>query len=385
MAEDQEPEYCDLIPNMVEETALLCLAKLPPPIAAVGRCVCRSWRKALANPISLRRSLNIPPDHRLFLALFQTECDPGYLQATHHNTEWLLLRQSSSSSSSFPTFSLCNPLSQISSRINLRSAAANGSVLLPELPALVDNKIVGFQSYSVEDGRWRVVPSFPPGYKDIRLYACAALGDFVYFSGGRNELNGQATASGVRYDTVNQRWESLPDMIMPRIDCTGIVLDDKFVVIGGSYKDGWCTRVHTSGEAYDPETGRWTLLPDLWANGLNYVEESNAAQPAVAVIGGRTLYAMQSHSNDLMRFDPSTNRWVGIGNVGRVCESRYRLRYKLVAMGEEVWVITHAMGTDIRIYCCSPSRNCADIKFTELKVAGVEDFDHVLTCAVLSL
>ncbi|XP_057830199.2 uncharacterized protein LOC131041203 [Cryptomeria japonica] len=216
MPGDEEPEHCDLIPNMVEETALLCLAKLPPPMVAVGRCVCRSWRKALANPTSLRRSLNIPPDHRLFLALFQTNCDPGYLQATHHNTEWLPFPHpslSSSSSSSSPTLSLCNPLSQISSRINLRSVVANGSVLFPELPALVDNKIVGFQSYSVEDGRWSVVPSFPPGYKDITLYACAALGDFVYFSGGRNEVNGQATASGVRYDTVNRRWESLPDMI----------------------------------------------------------------------------------------------------------------------------------------------------------------------------
>ncbi|XP_059068444.1 F-box/kelch-repeat protein At5g60570 [Cryptomeria japonica] len=239
MAEDEEPKYCDLIPSMVKETTLLCLAKLPPPMVAVGRCVCRSWRKALANPTSLRRSLSIPPNHRLFLALFQTECDPGYRQATHHNTEWLLLRKSSSSSSSSssPTLSLCNPLSQISSCINLRSMAVNDSVLFPELPSLVDNKIARFLSYRLEDQRWSVVPSFPSGYKDIRLYACAALGDFIYFSGGRDELNEQATTSGVRYDTVNRRWESLPDMIMSRIDCTGIVLDDKFVVIGGSYKD----------------------------------------------------------------------------------------------------------------------------------------------------
>ncbi|XP_057838480.2 F-box/kelch-repeat protein At5g60570 [Cryptomeria japonica] len=375
-----------ILPNMVDDIGLLCLARLPHSCRAKARCVCRSWRRALANPSSLRRSFNLQsaPEHCLFIALFDTDCDPSYLRATEHNTRWLFIHPSSLQT----TEPLPNPLSQISTdRLNLRSVAAtSANLFLPDIP---DNKIEGFQSYNAEHRRRSAVPFAAPDYKHVRLYACAALGDLVFFSGGQNDVTGTAQSSGCMYDAAKCRWEILPNMIKLRIDCTGIVMDGKFVVIGGSYNDGQFMRVHASGEAYDPKTGRWTLLPDLWANGLNYVDESNAAQPGVAVVGGHTLYTLQSHSNELMRFDPLINRWVSVGFVGGELQRNPCLSYKVIAVGEELWVVEHAMGRDIRIHAGMPPKNCRDgrtvLNFREVKLPELEGFDHVLTCTVLAL
>ncbi|GLJ09116.1 hypothetical protein SUGI_0102080 [Cryptomeria japonica] len=265
-----------ILPNMVDDIGLLCLARLPHSCRAKARCVCRSWRRALANPSSLRRSFNLQsaPEHCLFIALFDTDCDPSYLRATEHNTRWLFIHPSSLQT----TEPLPNPLSQISTdRLNLRSVAAtSANLFLPDIP---DNKIEGFQSYNAEHRRRSAVPFAAPDYKHVRLYACAALGDLVFFSGGQNDVTGTAQSSGCM--------------------------------------------------------------------------------------------------------------WVSVGFVGGELQRNPCLSYKVIAVGEELWVVEHAMGRDIRIHAGMPPKNCRDgrtvLNFREVKLPELEGFDHVLTCTVLAL
>lgn len=103
--------------------------------------------------------------------------------------------------------------------------------------------------------------------------------------------------------------------------------------------------MHTSDEAFNSESNRWTLLPDLWAIRLNYVEESNDAQSLVAVIEGHTLYAMQSHSNELMRSWEVFNPWDKRLSYASAEITKYEHEsknvidpfYLLLAVGYESW------------------------------------------------
>ncbi|KAH9330942.1 hypothetical protein KI387_003050, partial [Taxus chinensis] len=56
------------------------------------------------------------------------------------------------------------------------------------IPVTVNHETLGFQSYHVEEHRWRTIPSVPPVYKHVTLYTCAAVGDLVYFSGEQNDV-----------------------------------------------------------------------------------------------------------------------------------------------------------------------------------------------------
>eukprot|EP01018_Ginkgo_biloba_P027376 Gb_02857 [translate_table: standard] len=368
-----------IIPNLPQDVALNCLARIPGRSRAIARCVSRAWRKALNRPQidSLRLSLNIPPEYWIFIGLQDTDGYPGFLEATESDTQWLLIDPLD-----LRTILLPNPLCGISADIRLKSVAINGNLFLPEISAISSNNEMSVRCYSVEEGCWSTTPPLAPLKEPRTKFTCAGLGNFVYVCGGQTDVAGTASRSASRYDSLNNRWEMLPDMIMPRIDAAGFVMDDKLFVMGGYHSSGGFVQVHASGEFWDPNTGRWALLPNLCGNGLKHAQQSNVTEPSVAVIENK-VYSMQSHSNELMVYDALREQWIHVGYVGGHCERYdYSIYYKLLGVGRELWAIEHGMGRDIKIYACKAGGS-KSVVWRRVELLGFECFDHVLTCTSL--
>uniref|UniRef100_A0A0D6QV04 F-box domain-containing protein n=1 Tax=Araucaria cunninghamii TaxID=56994 RepID=A0A0D6QV04_ARACU len=370
-----------IMPCLPDDIAVSCLARLPRRTRAVARCVSRSWNAALREPHrieSLRLFLRIPPEPWVFVGLQNTECYPAFLQATEEFTRWLLIDPRE-----LRAVVLRNPLAGTSADLDLRSAAGGGRILLPDLP---DHRRQGFRSYVTEIFRWDALGFAPGIFEESRKgFACAGAGDFVYFAGGE-----QAERSACRYDAAGDRWEALPDMTTQRINCAGVVMDGKFFVLGGfrHYAPGF-TETHGSAEFFDAATGKWSLLPGFFANGLRHSEESNRSRPAVAVVDGR-LYAMQSYSNEIMEYDGrKLQGWRPMGYAGGDAERRsYCVKYELLGVGSELWAIEYAMGKSVSVYLCKPGNGRGESQAPEwsrVKISGTEGFDNVLTCTTLSV
>eukprot|EP01018_Ginkgo_biloba_P027363 Gb_05764 [translate_table: standard] len=378
-AKPKAPHEPIIIPPLPHDVALMCLARLPRRPRAIARCVSQAWRNALNRPQidSLRLSVNIPPEYWVFIVLQDTDGYPGFLEATESDTEWLLIDPLD-----LRTILLPNPLCGISADIRLRSVATNGNLFLPEISAISSNDEMGIRCYSVEEGCWSTIPPLPPPKEHRTKFACAGLGNFVYVCGGQTDAAGRASRSASRYDSLNNRWEMLPDMIMPRIDSAGFVMDGKLFVMGGYHSSGGFIQVHASGEFWDPNRGEWTLLPNLCGNGLKHAQQSNVREPSVVVVENK-VYAMQSHSNELMVYDAASMQWTQVGYVGGHCERiDYSIYYKLLGVGRELWAIQHGMGRDIEIYACKPGGS-KSVVWKRVELLGFERFDNVLSCTAL--
>ncbi|GLJ09131.1 hypothetical protein SUGI_0102380 [Cryptomeria japonica] len=361
-----------LLPSLPHEIAWRCLVTLPPRNRAIASCVSRAWANACKNKSfirSLRRSLNLPTEYCIFIAVFDSRFNGDYIHATQHNTKWLLLDPLSLGVQVLP-----NPLSAISVEMNLCSAATNNQIFLPQ----VNQTKEGFFSYDTVAGRWKSV-ELPQG-KRCRRFCCAEMKEFVYLCGGLINFTGEASRSALRYDSRNNQWEKLPDMIMPRIDCAGVRMNDKFYAIGGyCHSPRGFPQIHVSAERFDPATGQWTLLPNFCTRGLRYAEDSAITESDFAAVENKRLFAVQPESNEVMELDGVKEEWRHLGYIGGVCEMREcGNNYKILGVGSELWAIQYTVGKSIKIYSCTPGE-LESLKWRQIDVRGLERFDHVLT------
>ncbi|GLJ09132.1 hypothetical protein SUGI_0102390 [Cryptomeria japonica] len=367
-----------LLPSLPNEIALRCLVRLPLRNRAIASCISRAWANACKNKssiTSLRCSLNLPPEYCIFIAVFDSRFDGDYVHATQHNTKWLLVDPLSLGAQVLP-----NPFSAISVEINLCSAATNDRLFLPQ----VNQTKEGFFSYDIGAGQWKSV-ELPPG-KRCRRFCCAGMKEFVYLCGGQIHFTGEASRSAFQYDSRNNQWEKLPDMIMPRINCAGVSMNDKFYAIGGyCHSPGGAPQIHVSAERFEPETGQWTLMPNFCAKGLRYAEDSAITESDFAVVENKRLFAVQPQSNEVMELDGVKEEWRHVGYIGGVCEMRdCGTNYKILGVGSEVWAIQYRVGKSIKIYSSKPGE-LESLIWRQIDFGGLERFDHVLTCTTFEV
>ncbi|GLJ09129.1 hypothetical protein SUGI_0102340 [Cryptomeria japonica] len=368
-----------LLPSLPHEIALLCIVRLPLRSRAIASCVSRAWANACKNKssiTSIRRSLNLPTEHYIFIAVFDSRFDGDYVHATQHNTKWLLIDPLTLGVQVLP-----NPLSAISIEMNVCSAATNDQLFLPQVNQTKEE----FCSYDIGAGRWKSV-ELPPG-KRCRRFCCAEMKEFVYLCGGLINFTGGASRSAFRYDSRNNQWEKLPDMIMPRINCAGVSMNDKFYAIGGycPSPEGF-PQIHASAERFDPATGQWTLLPNFCAKGFRYAEGSAIPESNFAIVENKRLFVVQAQSNEVMELDGLKEEWSHLGYIGGVCEMRdCGTNYKILGVGSELWAIQYRVGKSIKIYSCKLPGESESLIWRQIEIGGLEIFDHVLTGKILEV
>ena len=175
-----------------------------------------------------------------------------------------------------------------------------------------ENLSDGFHRLNLESPKeWESLPSGAA----LQGLALAAHGKYLYRVGGLDARNApdedddlHSVATAARFNTETLKWESLPDMPMPRSSHDAFVLGDSLYVVGG-----WTL----SGSA-DGEWRNTPLKMDLGAEKLVWKKMSEGPffKRALAVaVDSDQLYALCGMNDDndvsrtVYRFDPKTQAW----------------------------------------------------------------------------
>lgn len=104
------------------------------------------------------------------------------------------------------------------------------------------------------------------------------------------------------------RWEELPPMRNPQMDCLGLSYKGKFHVLS----DQVGLPDQNTSEVFSPSDGTWRTVEDIWPF-------SRAMQFAVQVIGDNRVYTVVDWGESLIKTrDTEKGEWYNIGSVPSV-------------------------------------------------------------------
>lgn len=159
--------------------------------------------------------------------------------------------------------------------------------------------------YDFSTQRWSPGADMP----SVRnFFACGAVGNKVIVAGGHDaEKKALATVEAFNVDT--RCWETISPMREERDECTGVVMDNRFYVVSGYGTESQGV-FRKSGEVWDPSTGEWKLIANMWPL---VSRDSDVANPSsVAAMAGR-LYAV--HGKEVVVYCPQKNAWTVVEKV----------------------------------------------------------------------
>ena len=134
----------------------------------------------------------------------------------------------------------------------------------------------------------------------------------VLVTGG---LNGNATpavhASAELYDPATGTWSPTGNLMHPRCNHTGTLLQSGKVLVAGGNNQGASGAAVTTAELYDPSTGTWTDTGSLI--------DARAGHTATLLASNRVLVTGGSDGSGALAtaeiYDPATGRWSSTGNL----------------------------------------------------------------------
>lgn len=139
-------------------------------------------------------------------------------------------------------------------------------------------------------------------------FACSAVCGKIYVAGGRNLSCIRGLALAEVYDPVADKWEELPPMCNPQMDCLGLSYKGKFHVLS----DQVGLPDQNTSEVFSPSDGTWRTVEDIWPF-------SRAMQFAVQVIGDNRVYTVVDWGESLIKTrDTEKGEWYNIGSVPSV-------------------------------------------------------------------
>ena len=152
-----------------------------------------------------------------------------------------------------------DPVFNVWSELNLSTNSAKLAVLKGEIYAFefdTKNRTTATKRYNVKLYEWETLNSYR---RECRQGACViAAGSHLYAFGGKNSrYSNNGTAE--RFDTVENEWERIADMLEVRSDAFGVASQEKIFVAGGN---GSRERLETC-EMYNTLTNEWQLVANL--------------------------------------------------------------------------------------------------------------------------
>jgi N-acetylneuraminic acid mutarotase len=125
-------------------------------------------------------------------------------------------------------------------------------------PAYAHMEVFDFRT-----GTWSTKAPPPVGVHHVMA---ALLDGRVYMAGGRLDEEDSSPAF-LRYDPASDRWTRLDNLPEGKVSSLGVAsAGGKIVVFGGDDEENWEDGggfVSPTSWAYDPETRKWTRLPDM--------------------------------------------------------------------------------------------------------------------------
>ncbi|EEF52155.1 F-box/kelch-repeat protein At1g74510 [Ricinus communis] len=148
------------------------------------------------------------------------------------------------------------------------------------------------------------------------LFGSASLGEIAILAGGCDPC-GNILSSAELYNSETDTWITIPSMHKARKMCSGVFMDGKFYVIGGTGTGN--TKMLTCGEVYDLATKTWLVIPDMFparngGTGRNETPAAAEAPPLVAVVNNE-LYAADYAHKEVRKYDKRKNLWIALGGL----------------------------------------------------------------------
>jgi Kelch motif/Galactose oxidase, central domain len=185
-------------------------------------------------------------------------------------------------------------------------ALADGRVLLVG----GDNQSEGLlDSVELYDGvSWR--PGVPVPYRPGVQFSLTLLTDGRVLLAGGLATAFSSIASAALYDPLNDAWERLPDMSVPRLGHSATrLLDGRVLVAGGTTSSGTPDSVLRTTEIFNPATKTWTASGPMAAR-RNFHRAVRLLDGRVLVAGGAQFGGVDLREAEL--FYPQVSRWVEV-------------------------------------------------------------------------
>ncbi|OWF45064.1 kelch-like protein 26 [Mizuhopecten yessoensis] len=162
------------------------------------------------------------------------------------------------------------------------------------------------ECYNPVDDSWSPIQPMPINRSQ---HAGVAVGDFLYVSGGLQDIDEDTFSDFYKYDTNSDSWISLPPMLMPRADHTLFTHNGLLYVIGGWYEDlaNQQRRMAANIDCFIEGENRWETVgavpqPRLYAT-------YSVVDDCVSVIGGWINGDYMRKAHTIQMYDLVTRNW----------------------------------------------------------------------------
>lgn len=180
--------------------------------------------------------------------------------------------------------------------------------------------------YDFSSQRWSQGADMPSGRN---FFAVAAVGSKVMVAGG-HDAEKKALATVEAFDVETKLWESMPSMLEERDECTGVVMDGRFYVVSGYGTESQGV-FRKSGEVWDPATGEWKFIDNMWPL---VSRDSDVANPSsLAAMAGR-LYAI--HGKEVVVYSAQKNAWTAVEKIPEDAEKGEMIPSSITATGSSL-------------------------------------------------
>ncbi|KAI4374104.1 hypothetical protein MLD38_012139 [Melastoma candidum] len=182
-----------------------------------------------------------------------------------------------------------------------------------ELAELIDVEIEVVSTvmrYDVRTGSWSECAQLGTPRSD---FACTVHGNRIYVAGGQSApSSARGVSSAEVYDPNLDVWAPLPDMGTLRYKCAGVTWNDRIYVVGGFVEKldspaSPYTIERSSAEVFDPETGRWEMLANMW--------RLDIPPNQIVSLGGRLFSSgdcLKSWKGQIEAYDPKLQMWTDV-------------------------------------------------------------------------
>ncbi|KAA8519503.1 hypothetical protein F0562_013759 [Nyssa sinensis] len=134
-----------------------------------------------------------------------------------------------------------------------------------------------------------------------------ALLSVVYVAGGRTSSCTRGLALAEVYDPMTNKWEDLPPMQSPQMDCLGLSYKGRlYILIDQAGLPG-----QNTSEVFDPSDGTWCKVDDIWPF-------SRAMHLAFQVMGDDQVYTVVDWGESSIKTRDTGGEWRDVGSVPSV-------------------------------------------------------------------
>lgn len=289
----------EIIPNIPDEIGRECLLRVSYKSHDKLKAVCRSWEATLSSP-RFYEDRKISGNSEQFICLIQTLPQREFVEVKWQGAPAYGL-------------TLCDPLQGTWDRLPSIPQFPKGIPLFCHC-VWVNQKLVmigGWHPsnwkalnsvfiYDFASGTWRQGADMP---RVRSFFACSVSPNGLIYVAGGHDDNKNALRVAEAYDVEEDKWEILPPMSQERDECQGVFMDGKFTVISG-YATESQGRFEKSAEVYDPSTGLWSKLANMWSTG---------GCPRSCVMAFGRLYFF--HKQQVMSYNSKENVWEVVASL----------------------------------------------------------------------